>query len=147
MDFTHGENLGRHYAVTISLPPSSNRAIFDHNALMRPIRRWFNMFSNHYCLYPELADETARLHYHGIVQINDMTKFKHIKTSIDKNLGWIKIEKFKNFRGKLGWLMYCQKEWAGNRRLFKQPIMYERLKRAAPKSNQEPKRLITDYFK
>lgn len=147
MDLRMATRHDRLYAITITLPPSHNRAIFDHNGWIRPIRRWLNMVSNHYCIYPELADLTGRLHYHGVILINDMIKFKHIKTSIDKNIGWVKIDKLKTYGDHLRWLMYCMKEWAGNSRMFKQPIMYARLRRAEPREIAPAKLEITDYFK
>lgn len=116
------------------------------------IYRLLNPCSHHFCLYPEF-DKNSRLHYHGIIRIDDPIKWHKTKHIIDRVLGWTVIKPIESFRGHLTALVYSYKQWANNRSLFKEPIMYKR--RTKPKvinehyldSTDVTKKTIFDYFK
>lgn len=137
------------YAITISpLPRNYTSPIKLYYGDIYRIQRQLNKFSKHYCLYPEL-DINNRLHYHGIIHIDDMIKFRHIKHIMDKELGFIKIDKFKTFKDKLKYLIYSMKQWPENNNYFQKPIIYERLKRGCrPPTKEEDKYIksILDWF-
>lgn len=136
----------RTFAITISPRLWVGTPRYVHNNHIRPIRRYLNQISDHYCLYPELADATARLHYHGVIVVKDYIKFKHLKESFFRNIGMLKLDPLKDNMNHLRWLCYCMKEWAGNKRLFKEPIMYQRLSRLRPIEEKIPLKTIEDYF-
>lgn len=111
------------------------------------IIRQLNKCSSYYCLYPEF-DDVSRLHYHGVIKIKDMVKWHHIKYKVDK-VGFAKLKKMKGHKEHLRWLVYSMKNWPVNKKYFKQPIMYIRLRRlhALCKKTQVVKQLtILDYL-
>ena len=117
------------YAITISPPYKPyNSPLFLYQGDKPLIRKRLNLFSNYYNLYPEL-DEKNRLHYHGIIKIKDMIKYRHVKYKLDRELGYIKINKFQTFQDKLRYLLYSMKQWPENQHYFKTPIIYKSLKR------------------
>ena len=132
------------FAITISPPLKTHSSpIKIHHGEIYRIQRSLNKFSHHYCLYPEL-DNNNRLHYHGIIHIDDMIKYRHTKHIMDKELGFIKIDKFKSFKDKLRYLVYSMKQWPENKDYFIKPIIYERLKRGCkPPTPQEDKYIKT----
>lgn len=152
------------YAITISPPYKAyNSPSFLYNGDKPLITKYLNRFSNHYCIYPEL-DNNNRLHYHGIIDIKDMIKFRHIKYEMDRILGFIKIDKFieKNnktkFQHKLTFLIYSMKQWPLNKDYFIKPIIYKKLQRRRRQKESkdiiQPKDIITmldinnlDYIK
>lgn len=68
----------------------------------------------------------SRLHYHGIIEIDDLIKFHKTKYRIDKHIGFVKIDKLNTFIDKLKWLYYCKKDQTPE---SIQPVIYKSLKR------------------
>lgn len=135
------------YAITISPKYrgfASPKYIYNDDKPL--IMKYLNKMSNHYCLYPEF-DANHRLHYHGIINIKDMIKFRHLKHLIDKLIGFVKIEKIKDHNNHLKFLIYSMKQWAENKEYFESPIIYSNLRRRK-KINKivPPKISILDYF-
>lgn len=124
------------YSITISPPYRLFRPgeLYEQDSYV--LRRWLNKFSKHYCLYPEF-DKHSRLHYHGIVKIDDLTKYHRTKYIIDKGLGFVRIDKLKTSIDHLRFLIYSMKEWAQNKETFKTPIIYKRLKRCRYEPSKE----------
>lgn len=92
----------------------------DYNAL----NLLLNKCSKHYILFPEFTELTSRLHYHGVIRIDDRIKFHHIKYKLD-NIGITKIDKLKTPKDHISWLVYCMKDWAVNASQYK-PLIYKR---------------------
>lgn len=91
--------------------------------------RWLNKFSHHYILYPEIAEATSRIHYHGVVQIHDMIKFHMSRGEVQRRgLGFVKISRFEEYINHLRYLVYCRKDglFVGTEMT---PIIYKNLKR------------------
>lgn len=120
------------YAVTISPPKrecTKESYIFETDKSY--IKRYLNKISSHYCLYPEY-DLQGRLHYHGIITIKDWIKYhKQIHRLIQKNIGFIKLDKLLSFKDHLRYLIYAQKGFATARQIIdiKDPIIYSKIKR------------------
>lgn len=117
------------YAITISPPcnPPTVSCLKWLDIKEYDIRRLLNKFSRHYILYPEFSD-TGRLHWHGLIIVHDKLALNLTRHLINKQLGWLALKPIRTFKDKLGWLMYCQKEYADICRAFK-PIIYMNLKR------------------
>lgn len=102
-------------AFTISPPDRVTR--YNHiRAIYLDDKRFLNnklrQCCSKYILYPEL-DIKGRLHYHGMICINDPIKWrKSVYDTIRYNLGYCHVKKLNNFKEILRWLMYCQKEYA-----------------------------------
>lgn len=101
----------RLYAITISPPhkPRINPLVL-HDEYTQRLHRLFNKFSKHYALYPEFADGSNRLHYHGVFKIDDMIKYTRTKHEIDK-IGFVKAERFRSATDHLRYLVYSQKHY------------------------------------
>lgn len=117
---------GTYYTITVSpsykmIDPERLHAIYE-----RLITKEINKFSNHWILYPEF-DNKLRLHYHGLVVVNDKIKMYKTKHKLDK-IGHTKIDKPKDFKNRLTYLIYCQKQYAEIKSVYK-PIMYQRMRR------------------
>lgn len=117
------------YFITVSPPydksNSTNSAL--HKYYTQRIQLHFNKFSKHYMFYPEYS-ENSRLHYHGIVKIDDLCKFHHIRKQMTKELGIIDIQLIKSFEEHLRSLTYSMKNWAAMQYIMT-PIMPKRKKR------------------
>lgn len=132
------------YSITISPRYRASTPIFLFNSDEPMIRRYLNKFSRYYIIYPEF-DDKVRLHYHGILRVHDMLKYRCIKHTMDRMIGFTCIKKINTFNDKLKWLIYCQKQWASNIHLFEKPIIYRRLKRKRVVPKEEKKNIL-DYF-
>lgn len=118
------------YAITVSPSLRAIRPEILYQDDVHNLRRLLNQCSHHFILYPEF-DSTSRLHYHGVVQIDDLIKLHRIKYKFDR-IGFTKVTRFKTFRDHLTYLLYCQKEFAVTSQLF-EPVLFKCLKRV-PKS-------------
>jgi len=135
------------YALTISPPirPQSNKHLYNSDKPF--IQKQLNRCSNHYILYSEF-DLTGRLHYHGIILLNSISSWGFVKKTIDKNLGFTCLKELRTFKDRLGWLLYCTKEY---QEIMPEPIMYHtflrgRKKRLNESINQTGIKTILDYF-
>lgn len=109
-------------ALTISPPTSYLTPSFNYNDEITYLVKTIKRFSKHYIIYPEL-DDSARLHYHAIMQITDNIKYyKSGMTSLRKlprqvtNYNTVKqaficVKPIKTFIDHLKWLMYIRKNW------------------------------------
>ncbi len=91
------------------------------------IMRWLNRFSDHYVIVPEFADN-GRLHYHGTVRINDMIKFYRSKYRIDRELGFVKVDRLNGFKNHLTWNIYIYKNYYKIRVVY-ELFIYKKLKK------------------
>lgn len=109
------------YGITISprYRTLNPQTLYDQDS--HAIRRQLNKCSHHYILYPEF-DTSSRLHYHGIIRMDDLRKYHHIKYCLDA-IGWTKCDKIKTHMDHLRWIIYCQK----NGPQLMDPIIYKHL--------------------
>lgn len=114
------------FAITISPRYRTLDPVRLYDMDMHGIRRYLNQCSHHYILYPEF-DSTSRIHYHGVVQIDDIIKWHKIKYKFD-GIGFTKVDRFKTFKDHLTYLLYCQKDYAVTGQLL-EPVIYKCLKR------------------
>jgi hypothetical protein len=135
--------------ITISPPPQVESPKTTYFKWYIPLIIALKPATTMFVLYPEL-DETGRLHFHGIVYVKDWAKlFRHAYPWIRKNVGFIDIRKKAN--NKLGWLMYCMKNWARTQQDLEidEPIYRKRIgpKTTVPKPEPLPRvNNIFDYF-
>jgi len=109
-------------AVTISPPTSYLTPSFNYNDEITYLIKTIRRFSKHYIIYPEL-DDSARLHYHGIISIDDPIKYFQSGMSRLKRMPrqvtqynivkqcFICIKKLKTRLDHLKWLLYIRKNW------------------------------------
>lgn len=134
------------YAITISPPYSPEHIKHLHCQYTYEIRRWCNKFSKHYMMYPEFDDET-RLHYHGVIRVEDWIKFHKTRLTFQRTVGFVKIKPLTTFRRHLGWLMYCQKH---TKECPCRPFYYQSLKKLKQLTYKEEVDLMNTlsyYFK
>lgn len=96
------------YALTISPPSRLASPDFLYVEDRRFIMKWLNGFSHHYHVIPEF-DMNARLHYHGIIRIDDKFKFNRTKSKMDSGLGFTKVSPLKTVGDHLKYLVYMNK--------------------------------------
>lgn len=102
----------RIFAITISPPPRatiSPKYAYDNDYHI--LVRWLNAFSGHWLLYPEFSKD-SRLHYHGVVRVDDKIKLHKTRYKINRTVGFVKLDKLRTFNDHLRWIIYCQKEYA-----------------------------------
>lgn len=133
----------RIFAITISPPPRRMSPKYAYNEDKYVLERWLNSFSRHWILYPEFSKE-SRLHYHGIVRMDDKIKFHKTKYRIDKTVGFVKVEELKKVIDHFRWLIYCQKEYADTSRLLK--VFMRRKIKTRNLKNQNNSPSILDWF-
>lgn len=144
-------------ALTISPPARTN------NKLKNPNRHLFiddkytiqQIFKYNkiktYIIYPEI-DEKGRLHYHGIITLNntELVRFeKHARHKL-KQIGFVDTTDCTKFINNLRYIIYMSKDWLKTKEILEitDPIMShtERLKKPN-KTIQEDLPNILDYFK
>ncbi len=129
------------YGITISC---KNRDTAPDSLYLKDkgiVMKWLNRFSDHYIIVPEFTDN-GRLHYHGTVKINDLVKFYRSKYRIDKELGFVKIDKLIGFKNHLTWTIYIYKNYGIIKDVYSL-FMYKKIKRK--RSNKDI--LIMDTLK
>lgn len=135
------------YFITISPPYRAERpqSLYEQDRYI--ICKYLNQCSKYYCLYPEFSKD-SRLHYHGIIRLDDPIKWYKNKHVIDKVLGWTKLIEIKSFKEHIRSLIYSQKNWASTRYLLEEPIIYRSLKRRKSIQVAEDikKKTIYDYL-
>lgn len=122
------------YALTISPPQRPERSSFLFVDDICSIRKVLNKVSHHYMLVPEYTFEDARLHYHGVVRVDDPIKwFKSSRKALNK-IGFIKTVPIQGKNAHLGWLCYCYKNWHLAKAVLglEAPIFYHRVSRKKP---------------
>lgn len=107
----------RFFGITVSPPPSRMNPKFKYNDDKYYLERWMNSFSGHWILYPEFSKD-SRLHYHGVVRVDDKIKLHKTKYRTSKTIGFVKLDKLNSYQDHLRWLCYCQKEYADTSRLL-----------------------------
>ncbi len=98
------------YSITISAQYRIVHPHFLYNDDKLKIAKWLNRFSDHYIIVPEFSDN-GRLHYHGLFNMCDKIKYYKSKYSIDKEIGFVKVERINDFKSHLRWLMYIYKNY------------------------------------
>jgi len=107
------------------------RHIYDADAIGIQSCFSYNRIT-HYIIYPELSD-AGRLHYHGIIKVNETQKVRLFKHALSKfkSIGMVDLQMIKigeyNYN-KLRWLMYCKKNWQFTHRVLEIEIPIVRLK-------------------
>lgn len=94
------------------------------------IRSLFNRCSEHWTLVPEFSKE-SRLHYHGVIRIDDCVKWhKESRHRLNK-IGIVKLDPLKDNKNHVAWLCYIYKEWHITSKVFSliEPPRYVRPKR------------------
>ena len=100
----------QYYAVTISPRPQDHilKALKeDYEAMWEQLRR----SSKHFCMYPEIVNKDGidRLHYHGVINITDQTKWWKTTNKALQKIGYLRVKPIKTFQDHLRWLTYCRK--------------------------------------
>lgn len=82
-----------------------------------------------YILYPEF-DDKARLHYHGIINLDSNQKVRFYKYAHCKlkQIGFVDFKPLKTFEDKLKWVIYMSKHWPETKQVLEitRPIMVSR---------------------
>lgn len=136
----------RFFGITISPPPRPQLSPkFAYGDDKYRLERWLNSFSGHWILYPEFSRD-SRLHYHGVVRVDDKIKLHKTKFRICRQIGFVKLDYLKTKVDHLRWLIYCQKEYVDTSRIL--TLFYRhRIKRRDPvyvDCRKNPS--ILDYF-
>ncbi len=107
--------------ITISPPPYSGNNLFKFHTDLNYFRKVLRHTSKHFILVPEF-DKMDRLHYHGVIRIDDKIKwYKSSKRKLEL-CGHTKIKLLTSFEDHLGWLLYIHKDWDINRGIFETRI-------------------------
>ncbi len=102
--------LDQYYSITISAQYRTVHPDFLYNDDKLKLIKWLNRFSDHYIIVPEFSDN-GRLHYHGVFKMCDKIKYYKSKYNIDKEIGFVKVEKINDFKSHLRWLTYIYKNY------------------------------------
>lgn len=142
--------IGQPIAITISPPQTDNSPSFDYNTSYIPLLIIMKKCTSQFVLYPEVTEE-GRLHYHGIMYVKDeINYYRECLPKLRNSYGFVKVRRINGHKGKLGWLMYCMKNWALCREIIGTdcPIYRRRvdnkLKHKITPINQ--RKTILDYF-
>lgn len=119
------------YFITISPQYRALAPVMLYEQDIYDIRRLLNPCSKYYILYPEF-DVNSRLHYHGIIRLDDPIKWHKTKHIMDKTIGFTNIKPIKDHKGHLTVLTYSMKNWANTKQLLQTPIMYKRNRKIKP---------------
>lgn len=136
------------FALTISPPQRPERSSFLFVDDVCSIRKCLNKASSHYMLVPEFTLEDARLHYHGVVRVDDPIKwFKSVRKNLNK-IGFVKTVPINGNKSHLGWLCYCYKNWHISKEALRieAPVMYHRISRKKPLPVAKKRLTIYDYI-
>lgn len=113
-------------AITIS-PPNRTKYIHHVNPLrlqydedkdqIKSILSYNKIYK--YIIYPEL-DEKGRLHYHGIIDLDNTRYIRFHKHAIHKlrQLGFVDITIIKQFINNLRQCIYMSKEWGSTSKIL-----------------------------
>lgn len=99
------------YAITISPPPRPGCDIDLYKSDKYLLCKLIKRCSKHFSLWPEFSPYNDRLHYHGIIRIDDFIKWYRYSKPMIKRLGFIKIDKIKTFKDHLKFIIYSTKEY------------------------------------
>lgn len=138
----------RFFAITISPEFRLVRPNFLLNMDMFQISRALNKCSKHWCLVPEF-DKKSRLHYHGVIRIDDMVKWhRSVFFTLTKGTGFTCVKAMNTIKDHMGWLCYMYKDWHLTRAILnlEQPFMYSKSKRTRFTKVIEGKKTIFDYM-
>ncbi len=106
-----------YFAITISPPPYGGNSYFKYIGDQKYFQKILQKCSKHYLFIPEF-DNVDRLHYHGIIRVdNKYTWYRASKRKFN-NVGFVNIKLIKNFKEHLRWLLYIKKDWGLNRPHF-----------------------------
>ncbi len=106
--------LKQWFAITISPPPYAGNQFYKMFEDQKYFKLILKRASNHYIFWPEF-DKMDRLHYHGIIRIDNQYSWYKSARRKFSNVGYTHIKKLHNFTEHLRWLMYCTKEWFKNK--------------------------------
>lgn len=111
------------YFITISPPHRKGSDKYNYRNDKHWIRHiCLRRCSKHFVIYPELSEDD-RLHYHGIVRIDDYKKwYKQTKYKLTA-LGYISVKRIKDFKMHLDCLLYCMKNYSKTQLAFKRFMM------------------------
>lgn len=151
--------IEKHYAITVS-PKYRAQFYRNYDLYKQDLHIIYNLLqtcSKHFRIVPEFAfnEDTLehRLHYHGIIRIDDFIAFT--KKSIKKKLqqiGFIKLDKLKTFKDLLNYNIYMHKDLDTTRSINKHiiPMNYFKKTRITKyrKENNKPEySTVRWYFK
>lgn len=135
------------YALTISPPYRKARAEFLLKSDIFDITRLLNRCSKHWMMTPEFSEQ-SRLHYHGVVRIDDMIKWHKCIRGYLGNIGFVKLDKLKDNKNHISWLMYCYKDWNTAKQVFKldRPFFYDKKNHDKIPETPVRQKTILDYL-
>lgn len=119
------------YAVTVSPPFRKGRPKVWYEYDSYGLHQHFNKFSKHYMFVPEF-DNNSRIHYHGVVRIDDSIKHHKTKYILDKSIGYSKFDPLKTLHDHIRWLIYCNKNQAPFDRIIYKRLHRGGMRQAAP---------------
>jgi len=146
-------------ALTISPPTSYLTPSFNYNDEIIYIVKTIRRFSKHYIIYPEL-DESARLHYHGIIRIDDEIKYyksgitnlrrlpRHITNQNVVKQSYICVKPLKDIVNHIKWMYYIRKNWELTKEILKlkEPIYPKAKVKVKQKQFAIERKSIYSYF-
>lgn len=131
-------------AITISPPTrqkylcnsNPNRMQYDDDkAIIKSVLSYNKIYK--YIIFPEF-DEKGRLHYHGIIDLDNTRYIRFHKHAIHKlkQIGFVDISLLKEFKNNLRQCIYMQKDWGMTKQILdiSYPILHRRDKATAYKA-------------
>jgi len=117
------------FAVTISPQPFTGNTYYKYVNDLIYLKQIFKRSSMHYVFWPEF-DKSDRLHYHGVVRVDNKHEwYKSTKRKL-RIIGFTKIDLLKSFKDHLRWILYCKKDWGINGPHFRRVVDQWRTSRA-----------------
>lgn len=123
-------------ALTISPPmrytylqnKNPNRMLYDDDKnMIKQILSYNKIYK--YIIYPEL-DEKGRLHYHGILDLDNTHYIRFHKHAIHKlrQIGFVDITILNEFKNNLRYVIYMSKQWGTTKKILEldSPMMIRR---------------------
>jgi len=135
-----------YYALTITPPYSVNSIRYDYYNHHKILKRYLNLCSSHYILYPEITT-SGRLHYHAVIHLDDKIKwFKKSKNAL-KRIGFVKLDPILTQLDHIRWLVYIRKEWPTTSGVIglEQPMIYKKGTYFSEIKDIEKKNDLLDY--
>lgn len=134
--------------ITVSPPLRSIRdqsSIYQDDLLYLAKVR---LCSKHYVIYPEF-DSSGRLHYHGIMRIDDKIKwYKSVLPMLRKCLGFVCIKQINTIKDKINIILYITKDWSVTKEILylEVPIMPSKRKREIKVESSQLDEGITKWY-
>ncbi len=97
------------YAITISPPPYGGNQYYKEFEDYKYFKKILKRTSEHSVFFTEW-DNLDRMHYHGLIRIDNKIKWYRCSRRKFSNVGFVNIKLIKNFTEHLRWLNYIKKD-------------------------------------